>query len=112
MTSPVFSSNSGANQPPKLKPPIGSSCGPPGDCMTPSRLMKAPTTIFLTSSSLGDYHRDDPRTTWTGRIRHSARNSSQDFRQCRPIARILVTSGRAWAGRVNCDLVTPSQVEP
>jgi hypothetical protein len=38
-----------AVQPPKAKPPDVSSSGPPGPCMTPSRLTKAAQTSFLIS---------------------------------------------------------------
>jgi hypothetical protein len=31
---------------PETVPPVGSSSGPPGACITPSRLTNAPTTIF------------------------------------------------------------------
>src|SRR3712207_5962994 len=36
MASPITSSQNGAFQPPRAKPPVGSSAGPPGACMTPS----------------------------------------------------------------------------
>src|SRR5690606_2294230 len=34
-------------QPPKRKPPVGSSSGPPGACITPSMDTNAPTMTFL-----------------------------------------------------------------
>src|SRR3954462_6814977 len=34
-------------QPPWVKPPDGSSSGPPGACITPSRLTKVPAINFL-----------------------------------------------------------------
>src|SRR5262245_47192431 len=40
-------SASGAAQPPNLKPPVGSSSGPPGACITPSIETIAPTITFL-----------------------------------------------------------------
>src|SRR5918996_5063400 len=35
------------DQPPCSKPPVGSSSGPPGACITPSRLTNVFTTSFL-----------------------------------------------------------------
>src|SRR5215217_8164545 len=40
ISSPRTSSHQETVQPPNAKPPPGSSSGPPGACMTPSRLMK------------------------------------------------------------------------
>src|SRR6266566_4829085 len=34
-----------------MKPPVGSSSGPPGACMTPSSVMKERTIIFLIKST-------------------------------------------------------------
>jgi hypothetical protein len=36
-----------------VKPPVGSSGGPPGACITPSRLTKAAATIFRIEGSRG-----------------------------------------------------------
>src|SRR5689334_24756429 len=47
MTLPRNSSKYGTVQPPSVKLPLVSSVGPPGPCMTPSRLMKVRTIIFL-----------------------------------------------------------------
>src|ERR671923_2558175 len=44
-------SANGATQPPNLKPPVGSSSGPPGACITPSIETIAPTITFLTGVS-------------------------------------------------------------
>src|SRR3954463_2965665 len=46
---PKDSSEYGTVQPPYLKPPEVSSSGPPGACITPSRLTIIKTTIFLIS---------------------------------------------------------------
>src|SRR5262249_7986518 len=47
MISPNFSSKYGASHPPCGKPFSRSSSGPPGACITPSRVTKAPTTTFI-----------------------------------------------------------------
>ena len=52
MTSPNLASKYGTSQPPCRKPPSRSSSGPPGACITPSRVRKVPTTsrlMFLVS---------------------------------------------------------------
>src|SRR4051794_37433892 len=46
MTLPAASSKYGKVQPPYWKPPDVSSSGPPGACMTPSRLMNDRTMIL------------------------------------------------------------------
>src|SRR3984957_12712581 len=45
MAPPREASKWGWVQPPNAKPPLGSSLGPPGACMTPSRLVKVATVI-------------------------------------------------------------------
>src|ERR671912_1599283 len=55
----------GATQPPNLKPPVGSSSGPPGACITPSSETIAPTTTFLMVLSCSV-----PRTNGSRRSRH------------------------------------------
>src|SRR5216683_926704 len=47
MTVPTTSSEYGACHPPYAKPPLVSSSGPPGDCMTPSRETKLSTITAL-----------------------------------------------------------------
>ena len=47
MAALMTSSKYPATQPPSSNPPVGSSCGPPGACMTPSRVIKLKTIIFL-----------------------------------------------------------------
>src|SRR5688500_1292841 len=47
----ITSSHRGATQPPKRNPPVGPSLGPPGACITPSRLTNAPVTIFRMGAS-------------------------------------------------------------
>src|ERR1700722_4054677 len=49
MAPPRAASKCGKVQPPNAKPPVGSSLGPPGACMTPSRLVKVATTILRIS---------------------------------------------------------------
>src|SRR5215218_3169212 len=45
---PMSSLQKGAVQPPNRKPPVGSSSGPPGACMTPSRERKtAPVSLRI-----------------------------------------------------------------
>src|SRR5438552_17917540 len=45
---PMSSSQKGATQPPKRKSPVGSSSGPPGACITPSRETKtAPVSLRI-----------------------------------------------------------------
>src|SRR5437773_5597834 len=44
---PRNSSKYGTVHPPYLKPPLSSSPGPPGACITPSRVIKVRTIIFL-----------------------------------------------------------------
>src|ERR1044071_3452237 len=44
---------SGASQPPYSNPPLLSSSGPPGACITPSRLTNAALTISLIGHLLG-----------------------------------------------------------
>src|SRR5512145_2053920 len=46
MMAPPRSSKCGTTQPPYLKLPSVSSCGPPGACMTPSRVTNVRTIIF------------------------------------------------------------------
>src|ERR1700722_309730 len=46
MDAPSAVSKCGAVQPPSAKPPVGSSPGPPGACMTPSRLVNVATMIL------------------------------------------------------------------
>src|SRR6266496_5626934 len=52
MTVPRTSSEYGAIHPPYAKPPLVSSSGPPGDCMTPSRETKESTITFLMTEFL------------------------------------------------------------
>src|SRR5215208_7768049 len=52
MTFPRNSSKYGTVQPPSVKLPLGSSVGPPGPCMTPSRERKVRTIIFLMETIL------------------------------------------------------------
>src|SRR5215469_9938937 len=52
MTVPVTSSAYGAVHPPYAKPPLVSSSGPPGACMTPSRETNSRTITFLMTSIL------------------------------------------------------------
>src|SRR5260221_2226860 len=52
MTVPITSSEYGACHPPYAKPPLVSSCGPPGACMTPSRLMNSSAITFLMTKLL------------------------------------------------------------
>src|SRR6266487_4438578 len=47
MILPRNSSKYGTVQPPSVKLPLVSSVGPPGPCITPSRLRKVRTIIFL-----------------------------------------------------------------
>src|SRR5215211_1326559 len=47
ITLPRKSSKYPATQPPCLNPPVGSSSGPPGACITPSRDMNERTISFL-----------------------------------------------------------------
>src|SRR5215468_1640331 len=71
---PVSSSKNGGSQPPRSKPPLGSSSGAPGLCMTPSMLMKVvtvsrmvpphpgrllagPALILVTNGPPGNRHR-------------------------------------------------------
>src|SRR5688500_12101109 len=45
---PMSSAQKGATQPPKRKPPVGSSSGPPGACITPSSETKtAPVSLRI-----------------------------------------------------------------
>src|SRR5579859_2127403 len=46
ITFPKNSSKYGAVQPPYVKPPLVSSSGPPGACMTPSSVIKVTTMIL------------------------------------------------------------------
>src|SRR4051794_8295060 len=51
MTAPMTSgSKYGIDQPPFVKPPSVSSSGPPGACITPSRLMNSLTMTFIARS--------------------------------------------------------------
>src|SRR5271155_1420944 len=52
MAVPETESACGAVQPPYAKPPLVSSLGPPGDCMTPSREMNSSTFTFLMTEFL------------------------------------------------------------
>src|SRR6266508_5432225 len=52
MTVPITSSEYGACHPPYAKPPLVSSSGPPGACMTPSRVINSSTITFLMSELL------------------------------------------------------------
>src|SRR5207245_6606452 len=47
MTFPRTSSKYGTDHPPYLKPPLSSSPGPPGACITPSSVMNDKTMSFL-----------------------------------------------------------------
>src|SRR5665648_1104607 len=49
---PRTASECGAIQPPYAKPPLVSSSGPPGACMTPSREICSSTIIFLMTAFL------------------------------------------------------------
>src|SRR5688500_14899121 len=45
---PMSAPHNGCTQPPNRKPPVGSSSGPPGACMTPSRDWKtAPVSLRI-----------------------------------------------------------------
>src|SRR6188472_630528 len=51
---PMSSSQKGCTQPPKRKPPVGSSSGPPGACMTESSDRKtAPVSLRIRGDALG-----------------------------------------------------------
>src|SRR5450759_2134253 len=52
MTVPTTSSENGTIHPPYAKPPLVSSSGSPGDCMTPSRETKLSTITFLMTEFL------------------------------------------------------------
>src|SRR5689334_15499396 len=47
MAAPLTASECGPVHPPYAKPPLVSSCGPPGACITPSRETNSSTMIFL-----------------------------------------------------------------
>src|SRR5512135_798363 len=51
-TVPRISSEYGPAQPPYAKPPLVSSSGPPGACMTPSREICSSTMTFLMTEFL------------------------------------------------------------
>src|SRR5579859_389368 len=53
---PVTSSEYGPGQPPYAKPPLVSSSGPPGACMTPSRETNSSTITFLINEFLSSLH--------------------------------------------------------
>src|SRR5438876_9443497 len=50
MTFPIKSSKYPTDHPPYLKPPLSSSPGPPGACITPSSVMNDKTMSFLMSA--------------------------------------------------------------
>src|SRR4030095_6654803 len=60
---PLVSKKRGPPPPPYLNPPVGSSSGPPGACMTPSRDTNAVamTLLMVPSPSLRLRYRDDER---------------------------------------------------
>src|SRR5437762_6135936 len=63
MNLPVSSSNRGATHPPRSNPPLRSSSGPPGPCITPSTDTNVVTVSFISSTpgpppSAGDAIRD------------------------------------------------------
>src|SRR5688500_18260804 len=118
-SSPNTSSKYGIDQPPNLNPPVGSSVGPPGACMTPSMETWAPTMIFrmvtLLCSGLGRTTRVDadkfplPR----GRLPSAARRRGEN-RQL-SVEGALVSRPRFAAGdiggevRVFLDQARPRQ---
>src|SRR5215510_14047813 len=65
-------SPSGATQPPNLNPPVGSSSGPPGACITPSIETIAPTITLLMGLSCAfsedELHPLDRTASERGRI--------------------------------------------
>jgi hypothetical protein len=54
-------SSNGAVQPPNAKPPLESSSGPPGACITPSRLSIVVTINFLITYLLDLVEMPSPR---------------------------------------------------
>src|SRR5687767_7678259 len=51
---PMSSAQNGATQPPNRKPPVGSSSGPPGACMTPSsETNTAPVRLRIGGNGFG-----------------------------------------------------------
>src|SRR5688572_30327626 len=57
---PMSSAQCGATQPPKRKPPVGSSSAPPGACMTPSSEMNtAPVSLRIGGLAGGPLDRGD-----------------------------------------------------
>src|SRR5512139_1464813 len=60
-TVPRISSEYGAIHPPYAKPPLVSSSGPPGACMTPSRVICSSTITFLITEFLSKVDRVNPK---------------------------------------------------
>src|SRR6267378_3772958 len=69
MTFPRTSSKYPTDHPPYLKPPLGSSSGPPGACITPSSVMNDKTMSFLICPRLLS---DDDASPDYGRVENSS----------------------------------------
>src|SRR6185312_5794708 len=102
MAAPSAWSKCGAVQPPSVKPDVGSSCGPPGACITPSRLVKVATMILRMIVLCFSRGCDDLRT----RVGSRRRQAGDKFRQtsvphaCGSIALMQQREGRVHAGQV------------
>src|SRR5438552_12093900 len=65
MTFPIKSSKYPTDHPPYLKPPLSSSPGPPGACITPSSVMNDKTMSFLMSVPASLLLMPIQTTTWS-----------------------------------------------
>src|SRR5437868_7328725 len=79
MTASTCSSHNGAIQPPFWKPPVGSSLGPPGACITPSSEVKAAPTILRIGVFSGDRGLD-PRDIDLAHRHHRVEHPPSDRR--------------------------------
>src|SRR5438105_3667399 len=93
MAPPSAASKCGKVQPPSANPPTGSSSGPPGACMTPSRLMKVETTIRRILVPCLGYGFNTPRTC--------------DFVASRQVSRQNVQRRDHYTHRGRCSRVFP-----
>src|SRR5262245_34655810 len=77
--SPTAGSGNGACQPPWVKLPLGSSSGPPGACITPSRVRNVCTVSFM--------------SVQTERRTDSERVSAESHEEMQPVAHLVGVRG-------------------
>src|SRR5574341_146179 len=106
-TVPRLASEYGAIHPPYAKPPLVSSSGPPGACMTPSREICSSTITFLMTEFLQHLDHYLVASFKVGKRRLKYYVISRCARHTRR-SQLTVSVSRKWAGRGNAALPEPT----